>query len=205
MRARRAGFSLVELLFAAGLLSAVLTAIQQTFVMGRRVAAAAEAGLDHDRKVLVALRRLEKALGSASPLMQPDEEADFRGDEEDLRLTAYRYPGPRAGEGGMAKLHLGQDGDGVFLEVLVPSFGPPVGLAAGDPVRVERFPELKGFKAEYFDGEDWEKDWNIRRTLRLPAAVRLALEVERPTPTGGRREAIELVVPYRAQRDVAIR
>lgn len=200
---RRRGFTLLELLFATGLLATLLVAAHELLSQSRRVARAAERGLDHDKALIGVLRRLREALAAAQPYQQIHEDLDFRGDEEDLRWTTSALRGP-GGEARPASLHLGQDGDGVFLEVF------PLGWLQTESQReqtgeVVRLPTLRRISLDYSDGKDWKASWVYRKLLRLPRAVRLRLTIERPVPGGVRAEPTELVVPLVAERDVGVR
>lgn len=229
-RGRRRGFTLLEILLASALLSGVLISVQTLLVQSRKVARAAGMGLAHEREVGLLLARLRAALVGMSPYLQRDEDADMRGDGQDLRFTTEGWDPGRAGaqalaEEGflradpeldpderppdlstarMATLHLGQDDEGVFVEVF------PTGWLrrdpAGDPARwVERLERVREFELEYYDGREWKDEWSLRRSLRLPRALRLTLTLARPTPGGAVEEVAELVVPLASTRDVSIK
>lgn len=222
MRGRRRGFTLLEVLLAAGLMLIVLLAVHELTMQARRVARATARGFEHERRSIQVLRRLRFALGTASPLLQGHEDNDFRGAGEELRFTSLDYrPDPRAlaaaqqvgfldpgGAGGTegrpATLILGTDESGAFLEVL------PHGFLSRDPEAEElrfreSFPGIRRLEIDYFDGEEWKVDWSLRATLKLPRLVRLRFELLRDTPAGPLAEPAELVVPLRAQRDVSIK
>lgn len=200
---QRGGFTLMELMLAAGLLSGLMVATHRLFSQARRVAHLAERAFDEDRRHTILLHRLRLALLGVQPYQQVDDDVDFRGDEEDLRFTTsdYRPPG---GPGTTASLHLGQDEEGVFLEVF------PLGWLQTDSQRrrsgeVERLEGIRELELSYFDGEEWKDDWTFRKRLRLPHAVRVHLVLDRTTPRGTRGELATLVVPVPVERDVGIR
>jgi hypothetical protein len=190
-------------MLAAALLSLLLVATNELFVQSRRVAHLAESSFEQDREAILTVARLRLAMLGIQPYQQVDEDVDFRGDEEDLRFTTadYRAPGK---PGRPASVHLGQDGEGVFLEVF------PLGWLQTDSQRegtgvVQRLENIRRVELDYFDGKDWKPDWNFRRLLRLPQALRLHLVMLRKIPGGLREEPMDLVVPIPVERDVGIR
>ncbi len=236
-RGDRRGLTLIEVLLAASMLVALLVATQQVLVQTRKLARAAETGFDHDRRLIRLARRLEAAIAGASPYRGLHEDADFRGDGEDLRFstrdflvsregraalraqgflgdgTGSRGEGPGDGldgvdpgellAGRLATLHLGEDGDGVFLEVL------PLGWLQKDPSEsrgryVERLEGLTDLELAYHDGHEWKEEWSLRRTLDLPRAVRLRAMVRRERPGGFGKEPFAMIVPIPVRRDVTI-
>jgi hypothetical protein len=70
---------------------------------------------------------------------------------------------------------------------------------------VQRLENIRRVELDYFDGKDWKPDWNFRRLLRLPQALRLHLVMLRKIPGGLREEPMDLVVPIPVERDVGIR
>lgn len=202
--ARRGGFTLMELMLASVLFSVVMLATWRVLLQARRVARLASVAFDQDRARLIRLRLLEATLRTPAPYLQADEDLDFLGSGDDLRFTALEYRA--AGQPSRpALVHLGEDGEGLFLEV------QPVGFLQTDSQRrgaaeVERFPEFRDLELAYFDGEDWKDDWGFRRLSRLPGALRVRFQASRRTPAGSAiAEPIELVIPLVIERDVAIR
>lgn len=203
-RRRRAGFTLLELMLSSVLLSLVMVTTWRVLLQARRVARLASTAFDQDRARLILLRRLESTLRTPAPYLQTDEDLDFLGTQDDLRFVALEYRA--AGRPGRpALLHLGEDGDGVFLEI------QPVGFLQTDAQRrqgsdVERYPDFRGLEVAYFDGENWKDDWGFRRLKRLPRALRIRLEAIRETPAGTAiTEPVEMILPLVVERDMAIR
>jgi hypothetical protein len=203
-RRRRTGFTLLELTLSSVLLSLVMVTAWRVLIQARRVARLASTAFDQDRERLIRLRRLEATLRTPAPYLQTDEDLDFLGSPEDLRFVALEYR--TAGKPGRpALIHLGEDGEGVFLEIQT------VGFLQTDSQRrqgseVKRFPEFRDLALSYFDGEKWKDDWGFRRLNRLPRALRIRLQATRETPAGGViAEPIELIVPLVMERDMAIR
>ncbi len=201
---RRQGFTLMEIMLASGMLTVLMVSTYTLLSQARAVAQMASSGFDQDRGHIIALRRLEILIRAAAPYRQIEEDIDFHGDTEDLRFTTFDYRPP--GKPGMpASIHLGQDGDGVFLEIM------PLGFLQSesqrqDSVLLERLPQIENFELEYFDGENWKSEWNFRKLLRLPKAMRLKVQFLRLTRAKKvQRVPAELVIPLPLERDVGIR
>lgn len=210
-RARRArgselGFTLIELMVSAALMSLILAAAYVCFSSGIASQKLVEGRVDMAQQARVALGMMTADLRSAAPL---SEELEFLGmdrklgevEADNLDFGTYHY-GPR------------RSGEGDFCEVsyfLVPEEAPGLyglwrrrqpgitldPMSGGEREEIAR--GLRGLRFDYYDGLDWYDEWGdaegrgvAENTLRvrpnligMPEAVRITLWFD-PEPEGRR-------------------
>ena len=213
-RARRgrgleSGFTLIELMVSAALMSLILAAAYVCFGSGIASQKLVEGRVDMAQQARVALGMMTADLRSAAPL---SEELEFLGmdrrlgevEADNLDFATHHY-GPR------------RSGEGDFCEVsyfLVPEAAPGLyglwrrrepgisldPLSGGEREEIAR--GLRGLRFEYYDGLDWYDEWGdaegrgvAENTLRvrpnligMPEAVRITLWFD--AEPKGRREGV---------------
>lgn len=198
-RGGESGFTLIELMISAALMSLILGAAYACFSSGMASQRLVEGRVDLAQQARVALGLMTAELRSATPL---SEELEFLGmdrrlgevEADNLDFATHHY-GPR------------RSGEGDFCEVsyyLVPEATPGLfglwrrrqpGISL-DPLsggeREEMARGLRGLRFEYYDGLDWYDEWGdaegrglAENTLRprpnligMPEAVRITLWFE---------------------------
>lgn len=204
MRLSRRGFTLLEVTIAVGLLTTMMVATYRLFFQSQRLAHAAQSAFDQDRKSQIFLRRLSRTLRSALPYIHPEEDLDFQGSPEDLRFCTSFFQSEKLSHQGPAYLHLGRDPDGVFFEVFPAGF-VQIEAERKDAGEILRLDQVQELELEYYDGKEWKDEWALRKLLKLPAALRVRLQLTRKTPEGTQADPVEMIVPFPVIRDVGVR
>jgi prepilin-type N-terminal cleavage/methylation domain-containing protein len=201
----RAGFTLIELMVSAGVMSIILAAAYVCFRSGVSSQRLVEGRVDMAQNARVALAMLTADLRSACPLSK---EREFLGmdrkvgeaEADNLDFGTHHYTPRREGEGDFCEVSyfLQETGPGLFSlwRRRNPGISPDP-LSGGG--REEIADGLRGLRFEYYDGLDWFDEWGdvdgrgkAATSLRLrsnlsgmPEAVRITLwfdPEQRPAP-----------------------
>ncbi len=195
---RRKGFTLIEILIAATLLSGLVTAAFFSFSTMQRTMAGGRETYEFFRRSTILSRRLELLISQASPYKQKAKDAHFDGESTTLSFTTLRG----VGELGPPRfVTLEKKSDGVYLETselrwLVDK--PPA--KAQKEVKLE---QIRDMKISYSDGkpDSWKDSWNALKKGKLPKLVKLELEMGKKA---GFIIPLTLMVRTRLDRDPSI-
>lgn len=196
-RTRTAGFTLLEVLLALGIVAATLAIV----FGGLRVGLAAwqrgeerTAKLDHTRSLAVLL---ERALdGAFAYRIAPDGEREarilFEGLPDRLTFATLSPPFPTGAPAAFTAVSLSADAAGLALrQKILPN---PIGLDRLRPLLVD--PRTSALRFRYLgrEPEAWRDTWDVRTEEGLPRAVEITLV----TRAGPRGVPQMLTVPMRA-------
>ena len=196
-RTRTAGFTLLEVLLALGIVAATLAIV----FGGLRVGLAAwqrgeerTAKLDHTRSLAVLL---EHALAGAFPYrIAPEGEREarilFEGLPDRLTFATLSPPFPTGAPAAFTAVSLSADAAGLALrQKILPN---PIGLDRLRPLLVD--PRTSALRFRYLgrEPEAWRDTWDVRTEEGLPRAVEITLV----TRAGPRGVPQMLTVPMRA-------
>ena len=196
-RTRTAGFTLLEVLLALGIVAATLAIV----FGGLRVGLAAwqrgeerTAKLDHTRSLAVLL---ERALDGAFPYRMAREgerEARilFEGLPDRLTFATLSPPFPTGAPAAFTAVSLSADAAGLALrQQILPS---PIELDRLRPLLVDARTSALRFRYLGREPEAWRDTWDVRTEEGLPRAVEITLV----TRAGPRGVPQMLTVPMRA-------
>ena len=196
-RTRTAGFTLLEVLLALGIVAATLAIV----FGGLRVGLAAwqrgeerTAKLDHTRSLAVLL---ERALDGAFPYrIAPEGEREarilFEGLPDRLTFATLSPPFPTGAPAAFTAVSLSADAAGLALrQQILPN---PIELDRLRPLLVD--PRTSALRFRYLgrEPEAWRDTWDVRTEEGLPRAVEITLV----TRAGPRGVPQMLTVPMRA-------
>jgi general secretion pathway protein J len=194
---RTAGFTLIEVLLALGIVAATLAIV----FGGLRVGLAAwqrgeerTAKLDHTRSLAVLL---ERALDGAFPYrIAPEGEREarilFEGLPDRLTFATLSPPFPTGAPAAFTAVSLSADAAGLALrQQILPN---PIELDRLRPLLVD--PRTSALRFRYLgrEPEAWRDTWDVRTEEGLPRAVEITLV----TRAGPRGVPQMLTVPMRA-------
>jgi general secretion pathway protein J len=196
-RTRTAGFTLLEVLLALGIVAATLAIV----FGGLRVGLAAwqrgeerTAKLDHTRSLAVLL---ERALDGAFPYRiarEGEREARilFEGLPDRLTFATLSPPFPTGAPAAFTAVSLSADAAGLALrQQILPN---PIELDRLRPLLVDARTSALGFRYLGREPEAWRDTWDVRTEEGLPRAVEITLV----TRAGPRGVPQMLTVPMRA-------
>jgi len=186
-RQSRAGFTLVEVLLTLGILSIIMLLLVSAFTGASKTRSGLISHGQDFRQVLIAMDRIGTDLqGAFSTAKQPTSAMTYKEDKlsgnqaATLAFTAFQIPSigdsypptsiirvtyfPKVGgDGASIELHRRQS-DLPFIENRIP---------AKEALIAEK---LKGFRAEFYDGNGWHKEWPAGRSLNsLPKRVAITI------------------------------
>jgi len=196
-RTRTAGFTLLEVLLALGIVAATLAIV----FGGLRVGLAAwqrgeerTAKLDHTRSLAVLL---ERALDGAFPYrIAPEGEREarilFEGLPDRLTFATLSPPFPTGAPAAFTAVSLSADAVGLALrQQILPN---PIELDRLRPLLVDARTSALRFRYLGREPEAWRDTWDVRTEEGLPRAVEITLV----TRAGPRGVPQMLTVPMRA-------
>ena len=196
-RTRTAGFTLLEVLLALGIVAATLAIV----FGGLRVGLAAwqrgeerTAKLDHTRSLAVLL---ERALAGAFPYrIAPEGEREarilFEGLPDRLTFATLSPPFPTGAPAAFTAVSLSADAAGLALrQQILPN---PIELDRLRPLLVDTRTSALRFRYLGREPEAWRDTWDVRTEEGLPRAVEITLV----TRAGPRGVPQMLTVPVRA-------
>jgi general secretion pathway protein J len=196
-RTRTAGFTLLEVLLALGIVAATLAIV----FGGLRVGLAAwqrgeerTAKLDHTRSLAVLL---ERALDGAFPYrIAPEGEREarilFEGLPDRLTFATLSPPFPTGAPAAFTAVSLSADAAGLALrQQILPN---PIELDRLRPLLVDARTSALRFRYLGREPEAWRDTWDVRTEEGLPRAVEITLV----TRAGPRGVPQMLTVPMRA-------
>ena len=196
-RTRTAGFTLLEVLLALGIVAATLAIV----FGGLRVGLAAwqrgeerTAKLDHTRSLAVLL---ERALAGAFPYrIAPEGEREarilFEGLPDRLTFATLSPPFPTGAPAAFTAVSLSADAAGLALrQQILPN---PIELDRLRPLLVDARTSALRFRYLGREPEAWRDTWDVRTEEGLPRAVEITLV----TRAGPRGVPQMLTVPMRA-------
>ena len=196
-RTRTAGFTLLEVLLALGIVAATLAIV----FGGLRVGLAAwqrgeerTAKLDHTRSLAVLL---ERALAGAVPYrIAPEGEREarilFEGLPDRLTFATLSPPFPTGAPAAFTAVSLSADAAGLALrQQILPN---PIELDRLRPLLVDARTSALRFRYLGREPEAWRDTWDVRTEEGLPRAVEITLV----TRAGPRGVPQMLTVPMRA-------
>ena len=196
-RTRTAGFTLLEVLLALGIVAATLAIV----FGGLRVGLAAwqrgeerTAKLDHTRSLAVLL---EHALAGAFPYrIAPEGEREarilFEGLPDQLTFATLSPPFPTGAPAAFTAVSLSADAAGLALrQQILPN---PIELDRLRPLLVDARTSALRFRYLGREPEAWRDTWDVRTEEGLPRAVEITLV----TRAGPRGVPQMLTVPVRA-------
>lgn len=196
-RTRTAGFTLLEVLLALGIVAATLAIV----FGGLRVGLAAwqrgeerTAKLDHTRSLAVLL---EHALAGAFPYrIAPEGEREarilFEGLPDRLTFATLSPPFPTGAPAAFTAVSLSADAAGLALrQQILPN---PIELDRLRPLLVDARTSALRFRYLGREPEAWRDTWDVRTEEGLPRAVEITLV----TRAGPRGVPQMLTVPMRA-------
>lgn len=196
---RRAGFTLLEILVALGILGVIVAIVSASLRGAADVQAAADRRTDLVHAARTAVDRVVQDATSA--FVRPARGAgttsvDFVLEDRDLegvprdRVTFATFARPLGGAGDRAgdtalveyELVVSDDRrDWVLVRRQSPRLDPEALATAPGDIVAER---VVGFDVRVYDGKEWKKEW--RERARLPAAVEVVVRVA-PEPRAGAR------------------
>ena len=195
---RKSGFTLIEILIAAALLSGLVSAAFFSFSTLQRTMSSGRETYDFFRKTTILSRRLDLLISQASPYKQRAKDRHFDGTADSLSFTTLRgdgiYGPPRY-------VTLEQRSDGVYLETNELSWlvdKPPT--ATKKEVKLE---QVKSLEISYSEGkvDSWKDSWDALKKKALPKLVKLQLEM---TNDKGLVVPLTVMVRTRLDRDPSI-
>jgi general secretion pathway protein J len=196
-RTRTAGFTLLEVLLALGIVAATLAIV----FGGLRVGLAAwqrgeerTAKLDHTRSLAVLL---ERALDGAFPYrISPEGEREarilFEGLPDRLTFATLSPPFPTGAPAAFTAVSLSADAAGLALrQQILPN---PIELDRLRPLLMDARTSALRFRYLGREPEAWRDTWDVRTEEGLPRAIEITLV----TRAGPRGVPQKLTVPMRA-------
>jgi len=173
----RAGFTLIELLVAMAIMSAILAAIYNTFLLTQRALSTVDQStvkLQEARAFMdILTREIESALYSPDNVycLFKIDDRDFYGRQASALTLSTFSPMFK----GLARINCTvEEKDGIL--VVTKSMNSAFSKAGADN-RIDLLEDIESFEVQAKDGSQWVKTWDSALTGNVPEAVRITLKV----------------------------
>ncbi len=181
------GFTLIELLIAVAILAVIITAIYATLFNVLSTRENVQAQMDRLRE----FRRFSQIFSKevrASFVSPSNALSQWSGEGTDtsatspastppasITMTFFTYPSGRARSGDLMAVSYSAEETETGLTLFRESWNPYTGVRG---VKAEVMEGIKGFGAQFYDGEKWVDSWDGVAKKSVPRAVRVSMEIE---------------------------
>lgn len=180
------GFTLIEVMVAVALLSAVLVALYSSFFTTLDARSRIEGELERTAEAARFLEIFSREVKSAY-YSDSNPKTAFRGTSghsdgrpvSSLAMTSFTYPAFAGGRssGDLAAVRYTVSGEAGRLTLYKETWNPYAPDNAS-PLKAEVMEDIEGFEIGYYNGKDWAKAWDAKAERRAPEAVRATLSVK---------------------------
>lgn len=181
----RGGFTLIEVLVALALVSAIVAALYGTFFSVLRGRDTINSSLERSREVGRFLDTFSKEVSSAfykdgnKASLLIGENRDSRGrPASKLTFTAFTYPVMKEGASGgdlLAVRYFTETDDDGKMTLYKEAWDAYMGGKL--PMKLPVVEEIEGFEVSFLSGNGWAKAWDTSLEKRLPTAIKAVVSI----------------------------
>jgi prepilin-type N-terminal cleavage/methylation domain-containing protein len=195
----RRGFTLLELLLALGLFTLFAGVLYGSYLSASRTIARCQVGYEPFRETMMVRTVVSRMLASASASRQKNPKATFAGDEARLSFTSLNRQGYDPGwPCPIAFVRIAHDRDeGLSVETHPTYFLDD--RQQESTWRRRFFRRVRSLKIRYADATgDWLREWEATKKGKLPARVKLEMELAGEASSSPLPFAFEVALPIQS-------
>jgi len=175
------GFTLIELLIAVAILAVIITAIYASLFNVLSTRENVQAKMDRLRE----FRRFSGIFSKevrASFFSPSNAVSLWRGrggtpdsaDSASLSMTYFTYPAGKEPSGDLMAVSYSAEATESGLTLYRESWNPYTGVKGG---KAEVMEDIRGFEAQFYDGDKWVDSWDAESRKAVPLAVRISIGI----------------------------